>query len=372
VYGHPASPFVAVSPGRVNLIGEHTDYNDGYVLPMALDRYVAVAFAANGREVVRAHSADHEASAEIALERLKAPGGSDWYDYIAGTLWALKEDGYAIPGLDIVVTGNVPIGAGLSSSAAIEVATARATAKVAGFPWDVKKMAALAQRAENTYVGMPCGIMDQLAVSAGEEGCALLLDCRSLETTAIRLPDDGVIVVMDTATRRALVDGAYAERRRSCERVVEVLKRRGPAVSALRDASLDMLEDARNEMSGVELERATHVVTENQRTLDMAEALRTGDLECAGRLMNASHVSLRDHYEVSSQELDVISSLAREHPACWGARMTGAGFGGCGVAMIRAEEAEAFVSEVTAAYREETGLPGVLTVCLPVAGAHLV
>jgi galactokinase len=287
-------------------------------------------------------------------------------------LWALKEHGYAVLGLDIVVTGNLPIGAGLSSSAAIEVATARAVAEVAGFPWDVKPMAALAQKAENEYVGMPCGIMDQLAVSACEDGCALLLDCRTLETSAIRLPDDVLIVVMDTATRRALVDGAYAERRRSCERAVEVLKRYQPAVTALRDASLDMLEEARNEMSGVELERATHVITENQRTRDAADALRTGDLECAGRLLNASHASLRDRYEVSSKELDVISSLAREHPACWGARMTGAGFGGCGVAMIRAEEAEAFVSEVTTAYREETDLPGVCYISRPVAGAHLV
>jgi galactokinase len=214
--------------------------------------------------------------------------------------------------------------------------------------------------------------MDQLAVSAGEEGCALLLDCRSLVTSAVHIPDEALIVVMDTATRRALVDGAYAERRSSCERVVEVVRRYHPSVKALRDLSLDMLEDVRKAMRAEDYERARHVITENQRTLDTAEALEGGDLEQAGRLMNGSHESLRELYEVSSRELDIISEMAREHPACWGARMTGAGFGGCGVALVRGVDAGAFVSEVEKAYREETVLPGRLYACRPVAGARLV
>jgi galactokinase len=277
-----------------------------------------------------------------------------------------------VPCLDLVVTGDVPVGAGLSSSAAIEVATARAVAAAADFPWDAKRVAKTAQKAENEYVGMPCGIMDQLAVSACEEGCALLLDCRGLETSAVPIPGDVLIVVMDTGTRRVLVDGAYAERRKSCERAVEALQRHHPSVGALRDVGLDMLERAGDDMSAVELRRARHVVTENQRTLDTAEALATGDLERAGQLMNASHVSLRELYEVSSRELDIITEMARGHADCWGARMTGAGFGGCGVAMVRAEKADAFVSGVEKAYRDETNLPGALYICRPVAGAHLV
>jgi galactokinase len=317
------------------------------------------------------HSSEYEASKALSLEELSAPGGSDWYDYIAGVFWAMRSEGYPATGLDLVVTGNIPIGAGLSSSAAIEVATARAVVAAVGGPWDAKRMARVAQQAENEYVGMPCGVMDQLAVSAGEEGCALLLDCRSLVTSAVPIPDKALIVVMDTGTRRALMDGAYAERRSSCERAVEVVRRHSPSVKALRDVSLDMLEKARDATRAKDGDRARHVIAENQRTLDMADALGKGDLERSGTLMNASHESLRQLYEVSSRELDIITEVAREHPACWGARMTGAGFGGCGVALVRAGNAEAFVSEVEKAYREETKLPGTLYVCRPVAGANL-
>jgi galactokinase len=232
-------------------------------------------------------------------------------------------------------------------------------------------MARTAQKAENEYVGMPCGIMDQLAVSACEDGCALLLDCRSLDTAAVPIPDEALIVVMDTGTRRALADGAYAERRSSCERVVEVVKRFHPSAKALRDVNLDMLEEARDAVCAEDYGRGRHVITENQRTLDMASALTKGDLEQSGTLMNASHESLRELYEVSSRELDIITEMAREHPACWGARMTGAGFGGCGVALVRAGEADAFVSAIEKVYRAETHLPGALYVCHAVAGARL-
>jgi galactokinase len=362
---------LAVSPGRVNLIGEHTDYNDGFVLPMAIDRYVAVAFALNGLGRARIHSLDFDATRELDYGSLSAPGGSEWYDYVAGVFWALGAPRIELPGLDLVLAGNVPIGAGLSSSAAVELATARVAAEVAGVTWNPKEMALLAQKAENEYVGVSCGIMDQLTVAAGQEGAAVLIDCRSLEISEVSVPAEAVVVVLDTATRRSLAAGAYNERRSSCEDAVRVLQESEPSIKALRDADVDDLGSNREYMENVTFHRALHVVDENRRTVETAEALRAGDLDRAGYLMNDSHSSLRELYEVSSRELDIIARLAREHPACWGARMTGAGFGGCAVALVRADAAEQFTAEVEAAYRMETDLPGTLYVCRPVAGARI-
>jgi galactokinase len=233
-------------------------------------------------------------------------------------------------------------------------------------------MAKVAQRAENDYVGVSCGIMDQIAVAASREGHALLLDCRSLDYSAVPLPNGAVAVVMDTGTRRALATGEYNQRRQSCETAVRELKKHDRSVRALRDVSRELLEKSRGDLDLETFRRAQHVIDENARTVEMASALAGKDLERAGGLMNQSHRSLRDLYEVSSQELDLISELARKHPACWGARMTGAGFGGCGVALVRADLAEEFTSEVEAAYRAESGLSGSLYVCRPVDGARLV
>ena len=362
---------LAVSPGRVNLIGEHTDYNDGFVLPMAIDRYIAVAFAPNGLDSARVYSLDFDSKRELDYSSLSAPGGSEWYDYVAGIFWVMRERRIDLPGLDLVVAGNVPIGAGLSSSAALELATARVATAAAGVTWKPKDMALLARKAENEYVGVSCGIMDQLTVAAGREGAAVLIDCRSLELSEVSVPAEAVVVVLDTATRRSLAASAYNERRSSCEDAVRVLQESEPSIRALRDADVDDLGSSREYMEKVTFHRALHVVDENRRTVETAEALRSGDLDRAGHLLNDSHQSLRDLYEVSSRELDIIARLAREHPASWGARMTGAGFGGCAVALVRADAAEQFTTEVEAAYRMETDLPGTLYVCRPVAGARI-
>jgi galactokinase len=367
-----APAVVAFGPGRVNLIGEHTDYNDGFVLPMALERGVAVACRARFDRHIRAYAAQPDERRDLPLEGL-APGRvSGWPAYVAGVAWALEQEGPALPGLDVVITSDLPIGAGLSSSAALEVATARAVAQLANRPWDPVAMARLCQRVENTFVGMPCGLMDQLAAAASRAGCATLLDCRSLETAFVPVPATAAVVVMDTGVRRALVQSAYAERRAACERAVAVLRDVRPGVRALRDVDEGMLAAAHGNLDPLVLRRARHVIAENGRPPAMAAALRANDLAAAGQLMNDSHASLRDLYEVSCPELDLVCELARGHPACFGARMTGAGFGGCAVALVAQDGAEAFVRAVEGDYR--AGAPGgePFFATLPGAGARLV
>jgi galactokinase len=365
------APRVAVAPGRVNLIGEHTDYNDGFVLPMAIARQAVVAFRPRADGVLRAHAIAYGETKEAATSSLAVPGGHDWFAYVAGVVWAFASQGLPVCGLDVVVDGDVPIGAGLSSSAALEMATARALCAATGTPWDPVRMAKLGQTAENRYVGMNCGIMDQFASAACEAGNALLLDCRSLETQAVPVPGGLAVVVMDTGARRTLAGSAYNERRASCERVVAEIARTKPAVTALRDVSANDLEAAKPGLDETDAKRASHVVAEIARPAALAAALGDGDLVKAGRLMKDSHVSLRDLYEVSCEELDLITGLARRQPSCYGARMTGAGFGGCGIALVDAGDVEAFCEEVLFGYKATFDLPAALYPCRPVAGAHL-
>ena len=365
------APRVAVAPGRVNLIGEHTDYNDGFVLPMAIARHAVVAFRPRVDGVLRAHSIAFGETKETATASLTAPGGRDWFAYLAGVLWAFASEGLPVCGLDVVVDGDVPIGAGLASSAATEMATARALCAATGTAWDPVRMAKLGQTAENRYVGMNCGIMDQFASAACEAGSALLLDCRSLETRAVPVPPGVAVVVMDTGARRTLAGSAYNERRASCERVVAEIARANPAVQALRDVSASDLEAAKAGLDETDVKRASHVVAEIARPAALAAALAEGDLVKAGRLMKDSHVSLRDLYEVSCEELDLVTSLARRQPSCYGARMTGAGFGGCAIALVDASDVDAFCEEVLFGYKATFDLPAALYPCRPVAGAHL-
>jgi galactokinase len=365
------APAVAVAPGRVNLIGEHTDYNDGFVLPMAIGRAAVVVFRPRADRVLRGHSVVYDETKELALDGLFAPGGSDWLSYVAGVVWAFASEGLPVCGLDVVVDGDVPLGAGLSSSAALEMATARALSAAGGAPWDPVRMAKLGQKAENAYVGMNCGIMDQFASAVCREGHALLLDCRSLETRPVPVPATAAVVVMDTGARRSLAGSAYNDRRAACERVVSVLARRRPQVKALRDVTAADLEAVRGDLDPVDYRRASHVVAESTRPVRMAEALQAGDLARAGRLMNESHESLRDRYEVSCEELDLVTAIARKQPACLGARMTGAGFGGCAVALVNATEVDAFCATVLPEYDARTGRSGALYPCRPEEGARL-
>ncbi len=362
---------VAVAPGRVNLIGEHTDYNDGFVLPMAIGKAAVVAFRPRDDRELRAYSVAFAEEQRVSLDALRAPGGGGWFSYVAGVAWAFAEESLPTRGLDLVVNGDVPVGAGLSSSAALELATARALSEAASVPWDPVRMAKLGQKAENGYVGMNCGIMDQFASAACEEGKALLLDCRSLETRPVPVPARAAVVVMDTGARRALAGSAYNERRASCERVVAALARTRREVRALRDVSLSQLESARAALDATDYQRASHVVPENTRPVELANAFAKDDLALAGRLMNDSHASLRDLYAVSSEELDLITEIARRQPSCYGARMTGAGFGGCAVALVEASAVRDFSAAVVTAYKARLELPVALYACRPEAGARL-
>jgi galactokinase len=358
--------WIVRAPGRVNLIGEHTDYNDGFVLPMAIDRAIWMALTPIESSTIRLYSINFEQEAKTRLDDLKH-SDQGWLEYVKGMAWALQQSGYSLSGWQGIVGGDIPVGAGLSSSAAMELASARSFAAVSGFDWDPVQMAILAQRAENEWIGVNCGIMDQLISSMGKSGHALLIDCRSLNTKPVKLPPETTVIVMDTNTRRGLADSAYNERRSQCEEAAEIL-----GVSKLRDSTLDTLEEKRNQLDPIVYRRAYHVISENGRVLDAVEAMDRGDALKVGQLMNASHESLRDDYEVSSPELDVIVSAAQEQPGCYGARMTGAGFGGCAVAVVATESRRGFVDLVSQLYKEQTDLDPSLYICQPANGTELV
>ena len=353
------------APGRVNLIGEHTDYNDGFVLPIAIDREVWIALRPreDGRVVV--YSLDYREGADFAVDGVER-GGRGWVEYLKGVAWGLTEARYPLRGWEGVMGGNVPRGAGLSSSAAVELATERAFAAVSEIPWNPADMALLAQRVENRWIGVQCGIMDQMVVAAGRAGHAILIDCRTLETTPAPLPAGAAIVVLDTATRRGLVDSAYNERREQCEAAARFF-----GVPALRDVDVADFEARAADLDPVTRRRARHVVTENARTLEAVRAMRDGDLTRLGELMNASHASLRDDFEVTNSALDTIVEIAQSSPGCHGARMTGAGFGGCAVALVDTAHVDDFVARVTARYRAAAGRVPHCYVCNAADGASV-
>jgi galactokinase len=358
--------WVVRAPGRVNLIGEHTDYNDGFVMPMAIDRAVWIALRRREDRRVAVHSLDFDQAAEFRLDKLQQEG-TGWVEYLKGVAWALQGAGYALPGWEGVLCGDVPVGAGLSSSAALEMATARAFAAVSGWPWEAAAMAKLGQRAENQWVGVNCGIMDQMISAAGVAGHALLIDCRSLETQAVPLPPGTAVAVLDTGTRRGLLDSAYNERRAQCEAAARFF-----GAPALRDVSVERFEAQATHLEEAVRQRARHVVTENERTLQAADALRRGDAVAFGGLMDASHASLRDDFEVSSHELNVMVACAHQHGACYGARMTGGGFGGCAIALVRAEAAQAFAAGVATNYQSATSITPNIYICAATNGAEVV
>ncbi|MCJ7716119.1 MAG: galactokinase [Anaerolineales bacterium] len=341
---------ITKSPGRVNLIGEHTDYNDGFVLPMAINfaTWVALRPRNDGKVVITA--IDLNESLEFDLDSV-IKGKNDWREYIKGVAWALQQDGRQLTGWEGVFSGNVPIGAGLSSSAALELALARAFSLVSGFEWDPAQMALTCQKAENLWVGVRSGIMDQMISANGKKDFALLIDCRSLETKQVPLPQNTQIVILDTNTRRGLVDSAYNERREQCEEVARHFK-----VKALRDINLDQLETEKNQLEKLLYRRARHVVSENQRVLQAVDALSVGDAKSFGILMNASHISMRNDFEISRKEMDQMVKIAQDQLGCYGARMTGGGFGGCAVALVEKDHVETFHENVVNLYREQSGL----------------
>ncbi len=358
--------WVVRAPGRVNLIGEHTDYNDGFVLPLAINRAIWIALEPRQDRQVLVHSCDFHEDGQFALDGL-TNHKSGWLEYLKGVAWSLHDAGHSLAGWQGVVQGDVPLGAGLSSSAALEMATARAFAAVGSIDWQPAAMARLGQRAENRWVGVNCGIMDQLISAAGQEDHALLIDCRSLAGRSVPFPPGTAVVVLDTSTRRGLVDSAYNERRAQCEAAARFFGK-----PALRDVDTDLFQRRAGELDPVTRRRALHVITENQRTVEAAEAMTRGDVRSLGQLMNASHVSLRDDYEVSSDALNAMVECALAAPGCYGARMTGAGFGGCAVAIIEARRADEFVAAVTAPYQKRTGHSPAIYVCRATNGAEVV
>lgn len=360
--------WVVRAPGRVNLIGEHTDYNDGFVMPMAIDRAVYIAGRNAAGDRVRIHSADFGEEGSFALSSIEqlVPAGDGWLEYIKGTAWALFDAGKSLSGWEGVMLGDVPVGAGLSSSAAVELAVARAFHREADWSWDAASMALLGQRAENRWVGVNCGIMDQMISACGKEGHAFLLDCRSLEGQHVPLPAGVDVVVLDTGTRRGLVDSAYNERRAQCEAAARFF-----AVGALRDVDEETFAQRMCALDETTRRRARHVISENARTQRAAEAMRRGDAPELGRLLDESHVSLRDDFSVSSEALDAMVECAQGHAGCHGARMTGAGFGGCAVALVDADQTESFVEDTAQAYRIRTGNDPSVYVCRAMQGAEI-
>jgi len=354
------------APGRVNLIGEHTDYNDGFVLPLGIDRSVWIALSPRDDRETRVTSVDFEEEAHFSLDDLEH-GGPAWSEYVKGTASSLMRAGHRLRGWQGVMASDVPIGAGLSSSAAVELATARAFAAVSDIDWEPATMARIAQRAENEWVGVNCGIMDQMISAVGRDGYAMLIDCRSLETRAVPLPGSTVVVIMDTATRRGLVDSAYNERRSQCEAAAAFF-----GVPALRDVTLEMFDNRPTGLDETTARRARHIVTENSRTLAAADAMTRGDAKTLGMLMNESHRSLRDDFEVSSAALDTIVELAQAEPGCFGARMTGAGFGGCAVALVDRSQSTSFAASITGKYQHAMDLEPKIYVTDARAGAEVI
>ncbi len=368
IYG-TAPDVVTRSPGRVNLIGEHTDYNDGFVLPAAIDR--TIEFGARRRQdnVVHAYSIDFKDEAEFSLDAIERDPQHAWSNYLRGVLKFLQEDGHRLAGADVAFGGNVPQEAGLSSSAAVEVGAVTLAMKLFNIDLDPLEVVRLARRAENEFVNVPCGIMDQFVCALGKRDHALFLDCRDLAYRHVPLSDRVKIVVCDSSVRRTLASSEYEIRLKQCRQAVAQLGTTGLAVNSLREIDLTDLEVARHSLSEVLLKRARHVVSENERVLRAVKDLEKGDLESFGSLMVASHESLRDDYEVSCRELDLLVELALKQPGVLGARMTGAGFGGCTVNLVRGDAAERFADAVKEGYSKATGLNAGVYVCQASDGA---
>lgn len=351
-------PLLFRAPGRVNLIGEHTDYNDGFVLPTAIDHQIVIASRRRDDRQVNIFSLDFDQWDRFSLDDLSKSPDQTWSNYVRGVAWSLQEDGHKLTGMDAVIAGNVPIGAGLSSSAAMEVVTGYALLKLAGIEVDRVKLALAAQRAENDFVGMRCGIMDQYISCLGQADHALLIDCRDLGYKSVPLSPEAGVIIVDSNVHRGLVDNEYNTRRAECEEAAQHF-----GVPALRDVEEETFFARADELSPIVRRRAKHVITENARTLAAAKALQADDFETVGKLMNASHESMRDDFEISRRELDVLVKIAQDVEGVYGARLTGAGFGGCIVALATNEATKAVEKAVKAKYPAATGLEASIYIC---------
>jgi len=358
------------APGRVNLIGEHTDYNDGFVMPVALDFSTWATVSPLDNRKLHIHSENFDEEVEVDLDDPNLARRSHWSDYPVGVAVILERAGHRLRGARLRLRGEVPIGSGLSSSAAIEVATACALVANSGLRIDERELARLCQRAENEFVGARVGIMDQFVSLFGAAHKALLLDCRSLEFRLLPFPDNVRLIICNTMVKHELASSAYNERREQCEAGVEYLRQFYPHVTALRDVTIEQLEQHRSGLSEVVYRRCRHVITENARVLQAGEALGRSDLRRFGQLMAESHVSLRDDYEVSSEELDLMVELAQKVEGVYGARMTGGGFGGSTVNLVSTEKAEEFHARVAEGYEQVTKLKPEIYITTAANGAE--
>ncbi len=354
--------YLVRAPGRVNLIGEHTDYNEGFVMPLAINYSVWIASSPIPEPEVHLHSIDFNQSIIIPITK-SLTKGEGWSEYLKGIISIFNKYKFELAGWKGVVAGDIPIGAGLSSSAALGLAIARTFGIVSNWDLDSTQMARICQIAENQWVGLNCGIMDQMISASGQKDHAMLIDCRSLKATPIPIPEGVRVIILDTCTRRGLVDSAYNERRKQCESVASFFGQK-----TLRDVSYRQLYEAKEEINPINFKRALHVIRENKRVLDCAESLRLGNLDHVGELMNSSHISLRNDFEVSSNALDLIVEIALKTPGCFGARMTGAGFGGCAVALVETKNSKDFVKKVLNSYHRSTGKKALLYECKASAG----
>lgn len=364
------------APGRVNLIGEHTDYNEGFVFPAAIDREMIIAAAPSEDEVVSAYSLDY--SEDVSFSAIKIPNNDDkhhWSAYLRGVVDVVTKSGGKIGGLNLVTSGNVPQGAGLSSSASFEVGLVAVLDELFSLNLSKKDIALLAQKAENEFVGVQCGIMDQFVSSMGEEDSAIQIDCRSLEyrTVPLNLEKNGYsIVITHSGVHRGLVDSEYNARRKECVEGVKLLSQlKGEPLPSLRDVSLRDLSLHKESLPERTYRRCLHVVSENQRVLDAVDALEGGDIQRFGKLMNESHESMKTNYEISTPEIDVLVKLTQALPATSGSRLTGAGFGGCTVSLIRSSDVETYKNTVIPQYEKEVGKQTCVYVCSAKKGVSL-
>jgi galactokinase len=365
-------PTVSRAPGRVNLIGEHTDYNDGFVMPAALEFATLTAAAPRRDRRLRVYSMIMDETRELDLDTAPVAAIGDWSDYVFGVALMLEMSGRRLPGADLVIWTDVPIGSGLSSSAALEVSCAHALLAAAGLPFDAIETARICQRAENDFVGMRCGVMDQYISCCGIAGHALLIDCRSLASRDVAIAPNLRLLIANSSVRHQHSGGEYNARREACEEGVRLLRRHLGPIKALRDVTPEQLFAARRKLPELIYRRCRHIVTENARVLEAERALNFGDFVACGRAMNASHDSMRDDFEISCPEIDTLVGLAQTVEGVYGSRMTGGGFGGCTVSLVEADAVDRVSQVLIDGYRVATGLEAEIFACAPSDGAGLV
>jgi len=362
--------FLVRAPGRVNLIGEHTDYNEGFVLPIAINQEIIAAFLPRQDRLISLCSSNFSSFCQFSLDEITYNEKEHWANYVKGVIRVLQEEGVRLSGISMVLEGDIPIGVGLSSSAAIEIATAVSLQIINGFTISPLEMVKLCQKAENEFVGVNCGIMDQFISLLGEKDKALFLDCRSLEHEQIPLMENLRIVICNTRVNRKLAGSKYYnERRRECAEGVSLLREFLPEIDALRDVTIDSFEKYKHHLPENIKKRCGHVIRENERVIQAVAALKEDNLGKFGNLMNESHQSLRDDYEVSSVELDLMVEIAREIDGVLGARMTGAGFGGCTVNLVEKKSINQFHKIIMEKYKKKTGIQPEIYICQAENGA---